>query len=351
VVPGKHLSVQQRAMIGALAGARDGWGRPLSCRVIAAQVGTSHPTVSRELRRDGKTRATYRAWSAQLDADVRRRRPKPFKLDLDPVLRRFVARGLARRWSPQQISGRLVEAFPPGHPRAGRMRVSHTTIYHSIYVLGRPKLRAELDAQLRRRGQIRRPRAESHGYERIKDAVPIAARPPEADDRRVPGHWEGDLIKGRRNASAIATLVERTTRFTILVPLPNGWKAHLVAEALAGAVQDLPAHLRRSLTWDRGTEMAAHAQFSVATGIEVYFADPHSPWQRASNENTNGLLRDYLPKGPNGTDLNTVSAARYRQIQDELNGRPRQILGFKTPTEALTTLITTAQQADGATTP
>jgi IS30 family transposase len=342
--------VQQRAMIGALARARDGRGRPLTHRVIAEQVGTSHPTVSRELRRDGKSRISYQAWSAQLDADVRRRRPKPFKLDVDPVLRRFVARGLARRWSPQQISGRLVEAFGPGHPRAGRMRVSHTTIYHAIYVLGRPKLRAELDVQLRRRGQTRRSQADSHGYERIKDAVPIAQRPPEADDRRVPGHWEGDLIKGKGNASAIATLVERTTRFTILVPLPNGWKAHLVAEALAGAVQDLPTHLRRSLTWDRGTEMAAHAQFSVATGVEVYFADPHSPWQRASNENTNGLIRDYLPKGSD-ISIATIPLRRLREIQKELNGRPRKILGFKTPAEALTTLITTAQQADGATTP
>jgi len=352
-VPGQHLSAEQRAMIGALARTRDGHGRRLGYRAIGVQVGCSHSTVGRELRRDGKDRGSYSAWSAQLDADVRRRRPKRFKLDRDPVLRGWVARGLRKRWSPQQITGRLVEQFPMGRPstqhRAERMRVSHTTIYRSIYVLGRTGLRSELDVQLRRRGQVHRPRGES--YDRIKDAVPIASRPPEADDRRVPGHWEGDLIKGPGNRSAIATLVERTTRFTILVPLPRGWKAHLVAEALAAGVADLPGHLRRSLTWDRGTEMAAHATFSIATGIEVYFADPHSPWQRASNENTNGLLRDYFPKGAKGTDLSTVSAAQLRSVQDELNDRPRQVLGFKTPAEALTTLITTAQTGNGATTP
>ncbi len=342
---GRHLSAQQRAMIGALARSGDPQGPGPSVRVIAAQVGCSHATVSRELRRDGATRATYSAWSAQLDADVRRRRPKVFKLEVDRWLRAVVARGLTKRWSPQQIAGRLARQFGEGHRLAGRMRVSHTTIYRSIYLLGRTRLCAELDAQLRRRGRVRRPAGVA--YDRIKDASPISARPPEAADRVVPGHWEGDLIKGKRNASAIATLVERTTRFTVLVPLPQGWKATVLAQALAGAVQGLPRHLLASLTWDRGTEMAAHAQFTVATGVAVYFADPHSPWQRPSNENTNGLLRDYLPKG---TDLNAVPPARLTEIQDELNGRPRKVIGFATPAEALNDLINAAQTARGATT-
>ena len=342
---GRHLSAQQRAMIGALAQSRDGRGRPLSMRVIGAQVGCAHSTVSRELRRDGTNRATYSAWSAQLDAQVRRHRPKVFKLEVDGLLRAQVAAGLGKRWSPQQIAGRLVRRFPEGHRLAGRMRVSHTTIYRSIYLVGRVGLCAELDAQLRRRGQVRRARGAA--YDRIKDAVPIDQRPAEVADRAVPGHWEGDLIKGKNNASAIATLVERTTRFTVLVPLPAGWKATVLAQALAGAVEALPRHLLASLTWDRGTEMAGHAQFTMATGVAVYFADPHSPWQRPSNENTNGLLRDYLPKG---TDLGAVSPARLTEIQDELNGRPRKVIGFATPAEALNDLINTAQRPHGATT-
>jgi IS30 family transposase len=338
VVPGVHLDAEQRSVIGVLA------RRGCSCREIAGQVGVSHSTVSRELRRDGASRDTYRAWTAQLDADVRRRRPKPFRLQREPQLREQVAGLLRARCSPQQVTGRLRRL----HPDQPELHVSHTTIYRAIYLLGRAKLLTELDVELRRKGKVRRPRSDSHGYSRIKDAVSIHDRPAEVQDRRVPGHWEGDLLKGKANASAIATLVERTTRFTILVPLPAGWKSTVLAEALADAVHDLPTHLKRSLTWDRGTEMAAHATFTIATDIAVYFADPHSPWQRPSNENTNGLIRQYLPKG---TDLHAVSATKLREIQNEINARPRKIIEFATPAEALDELIAKAGTTDGATTP
>jgi IS30 family transposase len=281
-------------------------------------------------------------FSAQLDADVRRRRPKPFRLLADTAagarLRYEVARGLRKNWSPQQVSGRLKRNFP-GRPE---LHMSHTAIYRSIYMLGRQRLLAEIDHPLRRGGQG--PRRRGVPYSRIKDAVSIHDRPAEAD-ARLPGHWEGDLIKGKNNASAIATLVERATRFTLLVPLPHGWKSAVVADALAEAVTQLPAHLWASLTWDRGLEMAAHARFTVATGVQVYFADPHSPWQRPTNENTNGLLRQYLPKG---SDLNAVTPERLTEIQHLINGRPRKILDFATPAEALDELIA---RAGDATTP
>src|SRR4051794_10618046 len=336
-MPGKHLTLEQRTIIAGLLSARGSSGRPLGVRAIARQVGVAHTTVTRELGRDGASRRTYAVFSAQLDADVRRRRPKAFRLTQNAGLCREVAKGLRRQWSPQQISGRLRRTFP-GRPE---MYMSHTAIYRSIYVLGRQRLLAEIDHPLRRGGQG--PRKRGVPYSRIKDAVSIHERPPEAG-ARVPGHWEGDLIKGKNNASAIATLVERATRFTLLIPLPQGWKSQLVADALAGAVTQLPAHLWASLTWDRGLEMAAHARFTVATGVQVYFADPHSPWQRPTNENTNGLLRQYLPKG---TDLNAVPAERLTEIQHLINGRPREVLEFATPAEALDELIA---RAGGATT-
>jgi transposase, IS30 family len=336
-MPGKHLTVQQRTVIAGLVSARGPSGRRLGVREIARQVGVSHTTVSRELRRDGVCRDTYVVFSAQLDADVKRHRPKTFRLVENAELRREVVKGLRRQWSPQQISGRLGRDFPD----RPEMHMSPTAIYHSIYVLGRQRLLAEIDHPLRRGGQGPRPRGVA--YSRIKDAVSIHERPAEAD-ARVPGHWEGDLIKGKNNASAIATLVERATRFTLLVPLPHGWKSQVVADALAEAVTQLPAHLWASLTWDRGLEMAAHARFTVATGVKVYFADPHSPWQRPTNENTNGLLRQYLPKG---SDLNAVSPQRLTEIQHLINGRPRKVLQFATPAEALDELIA---RAGGATT-
>jgi IS30 family transposase len=347
-MPGKHLTKDQRGILAGIlavpvpADASGRPGRPPGSRAIAAQVGVSHSTILRELRRDGASRATYSAWSAQLDADAKRRRPKPFRLLADTAtgarLRREVAVGLRRNWSPQQVSGRLKR----DHPGRPELHMSHTAIYRSIYILGRQRLLAEIDHPLRRGGQARRPRGVA--YSRIKDPVSIHDRPAEAD-ARVPGHWEGDLIKGKNNASAIATLVERATRFTLLVPLPQGWKSHVVADALAAAVTQLPAHLWSSLTWDRGLEMAAHARFTIATGVAVYFADPHSPWQRPTNENTNGLLRQYLPKG---SDLNAVPPERLTQIQHLINGRPRKVLQFATPAEALDELIA---KASGATTP
>jgi IS30 family transposase len=340
-VPGKHLTLEQRTIIAGLLSARGPSGRPLGVRAIAWQVGVAHTTVARELRRDGVSRDTYAVFSAQLDADVRRRRPKPFRLlaatAVGALLRREVAKGLRKNWSPRQVSGRLRRDYPG----RAEMYMSHTAIYRSIYVLGRQRLLAEIDHPLRRGGQG--PRKRGVPYPRIKDAVSIHDRPAEAD-ARVPGHWEGDLIKGKNNASAIATLVERATRFTLLVPLPAGWKSQVVADALAAAVTQLPAHLWASLTWDRGVEMAAHARFTIATGVQVYFADPHSPWQRPTNENTNGLLRQYLPKG---SDLNAVPADRLTEIQHLINGRPREVLQFATPAEALDELIA---RAGGATT-
>jgi IS30 family transposase len=309
----------------------------VSCAAIARQVGVHRTTVARELCRDGKDRGSWTAWSAQLDADARRRRPKAFRAQTCLQLRREIAAGLGRQWSPEQISGRLRVDFPD----RPELQMSHTAIYRSVYVLGRQKLLKELDHPLRRGGKG--PTRRGVSYSRIKDATPISERPAEAD-ARLPGHWEGDLIKGKNNASAIATLVERHTRFTLLVPLPDGWKADVLADALAQAVTALPAHLWASLTWDRGTEMAAHATFTLTTGIKVYFADPHSPWQRPSNENTNGLLRQYLPKG---TDLNTVPPERLTEIQDLINGRPRKLLDFRTPAEALDELLA---EAGGATT-
>lgn len=340
-MPGKHLTLEQRTVIAGLLSARGPSGRPWGVRSIARQVGVSHTTVARELRRDGVSRATYSTWSAQLDADVKRRRPKAFRLTQNAALRREVVKGLRRQWSPQQISGRLKRKFP-AQPE---MSMSHTAIYRSIYILGRQRLLAEIDHPLRRGGQG--PRKRGSAYSRIKDAASIHDRPATVDeaDARIPGHWEGDLIKGKNNASAIATLVERATRFTLLVPLPQGWKSQVVADALAAAVTALPAHLWTSLTWDRGLEMAAHARFTVATGVKVYFADPHSPWQRPTNENTNGLIRQYLPKG---SDLNAVTPERLTQIQHLINGRPRQVLQFATPAEALDELIA---RAGGATTP
>lgn len=330
---GTHLTKDQRAIIAGMLSVNP----EASCAAIARQVGVHRSTVSRELRRDGKDRRSWRAWSAQLDADVRRRRPKAFRLLGEPELRHQVAVGLGKQWSPEQISGRLVRDFPD----RPEMRMSHTAIYRSVYVLGRQKLLRELDHPLRRGGQA--PRRRGEPYSRIKDATPIAERPAAAD-ARLPGHWEGDLIKGKNNASAMATLVERATRFTLLVPLPDGWKADTVADALAAAVGQLPRHLWASLTWDRGTEMAAHARFTMATGVKVYFADPHSPWQRPTNENTNGLVRQYLPKG---SDLNAVAPGRALEIQDLINGRPRKLLDFRTPAEALDELLA---QAGGATT-
>jgi IS30 family transposase len=240
------------------------------------------------------------------------------------------------RWSPEQISRRMRRDFPDD----ACMRISHEAIYQALYVQGRGGLRRELTACLRTGRALRKPRRRvDHRKKRMKDMVMISERPPEAADRAVPGHWEGDLIVGTGSASAIGTVVERTTRFTMLVHLPGGHDAVTVRDALATNILTLPSHLRRSLTWDQGWELMEHAQFSVDTDVAVYFCDPHSPWQRGTTENTNGLLRQYFPKG---TDLSVHSADDVANVAVALNGRPRKTLNWMTPAEAFAALLAAA---------
>jgi len=265
-------------------------------------------------------------------AAARARRPRPAKLARNRPLRRIVERLLELHWSPQQISWQLRQ----DHPHEPEMWVSHETIYQSLFVQGRGALRAELTRCLRT-GRARRRsarRATSAGH--LVDMVLISERPAEVEDRAVPGHWEGDLIIGKERHSAIGTLVERQTRFVLLVALPHGRTAEAVRAAVAERILSLPEQLRRSLTWDRGKEMAGHAQFTIDTGVAVYFCDPHSPWQRGSNENTNGLLRQYFPKG---TDLSVHDQAHLDAVARELNGRPRQTLDWMKPSEALAKIV------------
>jgi IS30 family transposase len=245
-----------------------------------------------------------------------------------PRLAKEVTAGLEKLWSPTQISKRL----RVDHPDDETMRVSHETIYQSIYVQGRGALRRELAACLRSGRAQRQPRSRLERRGRIPDIVSISERPAEVEDRAVIGHWEGDLILGAHNRSAIGTLVERRTRFVILLHLPGRHTAIEVRNAMAEAIQHLPATLKRSITWDRGTEMAEHVQFTIDTGVDVYFCDPQSPWQRGTNENTNGLARQYFPKG---TDLSVYSPEDLQAVADSLNGRPRETLNWATPTEAL----------------
>jgi IS30 family transposase len=299
-----------------------------SYRQIAARLGRAPSTVSREVTRNGG-RHRYRAQLADAAAFCRAHRPKATKLVLEPRLRAVVEAKLALRWSPQQIAGWL----PLAYPQDPVMRVSHETIYLSLFIQSRGALRRELQRCLRTGRAMRYPRGKRlpQGRGQLRDVVLISERPAEAEDRAVPGHWEGDLLLGRR-PSAVATLVERASRYLTLVALPDGCKAEQVRPALAAAVARLPEQLRRSLTWDQGKEMAEHIKFTVDTGVQVYFCDPRSPWQRGSNENTNGLLRQYLPKG---ADLGQLDQAALDAIAAELNGRPRQTLGFKTPSQAL----------------
>jgi IS30 family transposase len=298
------------------------------CRQIAARLGRAPSTVSRELARNGG-RGRYRAQAADAAAFGRAQRPKPAKLLLEPRLRAVVEAKLALRWSPQQIAGWL----PLAYPQDPVMRVSHETIYLSLFVQSRGALRRELQRCLRTGRAMRYPRGKRlpQGRGQLRDVVLISERPAEAEDRAVPGHWEGDLLLGKR-PSAVATLVERASRYLTLIALPDGYKAEQVRPALAAAVARLPEQLRRSLTWDQGKEMAEHNKFTVDTGVQVYFCDPRSPWQRGSNENTNGLLRQYLSRG---ADLRQLDQADLDAIAAELNGRPRQTLGFKTPSQAL----------------
>jgi IS30 family transposase len=299
-----------------------------SLRTIAVGLGRAPSTVSREVA-NNQGRRRYRACAAERAATGRARRPKQAKLAQCARLRAAVEAKLELRWSPQQISGWLVTEFPDDP----EMRVSHETIYLSLFVQSKGALRKELTRQLRSGHTQRRALGHSvmNGQGQLTGTINISERPAEADDRAVPGHWEGDLIFGK-GMSAIATLVERHSRFVMLIALPDGHRAEVVTDALATKIVELPDQLKRSLTWDQGKEMAQHARFTVATGVPVYFCDPYSPWQRGTNENTNGLLRQYFPKR---TDLKPFSQADLDAVAAELNDRPRQTLGFKSPSQAL----------------
>ena len=371
---GRYLSFAEREEIALLR------AQGLGVREVARRLGRAASAISRELRRNAATRGgelEYRATTAQWHAERSARRPKQAKLATNPLLRAYVqdrlsgavatpggtavagpavawkgrrhgrrqARRWARAWSPQRIAKRLRLDFPGD----GAMRISHEAIYQALYVQGRGALKRELTACLRTGRALRVPRARTRGRGKsfITPEILVSERPAEAADRAVPGHWEGDLIVGL-NRSAIGTLVERTTRFTMLLHLPPmeghgdgprekngpalaGHGAEAVRDAIAREITTLPEQLRRSLTWDQGAEMAQHARLRIDTGVQVYFCDPHSPWQRGTNENTNGLLRQYFPKG---TDLSTHSAEDLAAVAAALNGRPRQTLGWRTPAKA-----------------
>jgi transposase, IS30 family len=328
---GRYLGLAEREEIAILAEQRVGVGE------IARRLGRHKSTISRELGRNrvvDRHGPRYRAVAAQHQADERARRPKGTKLAACRRLRWYVQARLRVGWSPEQIARRLRVDFP----HDGSMQVSHETIYRALYVQGRGELRRELTACLRTGRALRKPRrgAVRPSRERIKDKAMISDRPAEADDRAVPGHWEGDLIIGKDGGSAIGTLVERSTRFVMLLHLPGGRDAATVADAITTKIQQLPAVLRRSLTWDQGIELARHTQITVAADLPVYFCDPHSPWQRGSNENTNGLLRQYFPKG---TDLSQHSADHLDAVAAQLNGRPRKTLGWKMPVETMQLLL------------
>jgi IS30 family transposase len=333
-VSARFLSADERVVIADLL------VQGCSQRVIARRLGRDPATISREVRRNRQPESArvdsgrYHPYAAQERAQRRRARPKVGKIAGCPALRALVQAMLHARHSPQQISARLRRDFPD----RSELHVCHETIYQALYVQGRGHLRRELAIALRTGRAIRRPhRSRDQRQPRfVQPMVMISQRPAEADDRAVPGHWEGDLIIGKDNGSAIGTLVERSTRYVLLVHLGAGRDAVSVRDGLLATIATLPAHLRRSLTWDQGTEMALHHQFSTAAGMPVYFCDPHSPWQRGSNENTNGLLRQYFPKG---TNLAGHTREHLAAVAAELNGRPRKTLGWDTPAERLATLL------------
>jgi IS30 family transposase len=296
-----------------------------SMRAIARRLGRAPSTISREVAANGG-RDGYSAWQAHQRARRQARRPKPCKLRAGRLLDEVSTR-LEQLWSPQEIAQRLRLDFPDDP----EMRVSHETIYQSLYVQGRGELRRELARCLRTGRAVRKKRGTVERRGRLPGMVNIAERPAEVEDRAVPGHWEGDLILGEGGRSAVGTLVERSTRLVLLLHLEQGRSADSVEAAMRKAIATLPAELRQSITWDQGAEMANHASFTIETGIPIYFCDPHAPWQRGSNENTNGLLRQYMPKG---TDLSKHTAADLVEIQRSLNGRPRKTLGYLTPSEA-----------------
>ena len=387
---GRYLSFAEREEIALMR------AQGHSMQEVARRLGRAASTISRELRRNASTRSgglEYRATTAQWHAERSARRPKPTKLALNPALRAYVQERLAgmvvaasgaaiagpsvswkgrrhgrrqerrwaRAWSPEQIARRL----PIDFPEDVTMRISHEAIYQALFIQGRGGLRRELTACLRSGRALRVPRARTRGRGKsfVRPEIMISERPAEAADRAVPGHWEGDLILGL-GSSAVGTLVERTTRFTMLLHLPRmpghgetarvknglalaGHGAEAVREAITRTITTLPEQLRQSLTWDQGAEMAEHARLRIDAGVQVYFCDPHSPWQRATNENTNGLLRQYFPKG---TDLSAHGAKEIAAVAAALNARPRKTLDWKTPAEALDALLQTANKQPVATT-
>jgi IS30 family transposase len=359
--PRLSLLERERIMIGTSRGE--------SIRSIARGLGRAPSTVMREIEKNGRTRMApgrYRAlhrfgvnrggWDArsgysaslaQQRTEARARRPKAGKLARCPALCAQVQALLVKKYSPEQIAGVLATTYPDRL----EMQVSHETIYKALYVQGRGELRRELSMCLRTGRALRKPRRRARGGDRrgrIPGMINISERPAEADDRAVPGHWEGDLIIGKNQASQIGTLVERSTGFVRLLHLPDTRSAEVVAEAMIAAIKELPPTLRRTVTWDQGHEMAQHARISIDAGIEVYFCDPHSPWQRGSNENTNGLLRQYFPKG---TDLSIHTAEHLSYVADELNGRPRKRFGWDNPTNRLNALLSAATETTVATKP
>jgi transposase, IS30 family len=330
VEPRRSLSYRERCRVEALHAAGH------SRAEIARRLGRHRSTIGRELERNSTVRGggSYRAGNAQAKADHRARRPKPGKLAVSLPLRRQVQDRLKRKDSPEQIAQRLRVDFPD----EPEMWVSHETIYQSLYVQARGGLKRELTRHLRTGRTLRKPQRRSdQRRERFAGMVMISDRPAEVEDRAVPGHWEGDLILGStESGSAVGTLVERMTRFVMLLHLPGGHSAEIVQEAMVAKMATLPEQLRLSLTWDQGSELANHIAIAEATGLSIYFCDPHSPWQRGTNENTNGLLRQYLPKGK---DLSFYGPGLLDQIASELNGRPRKTLNWRTPAEALNALL------------
>lgn len=338
---GRYLTLAERVFIA------DAHRAGVSMRQIARRLGRAPSTISREIGNNcyvrigpsGRERRSARRYgpeAAERKARARRRRPKQRKLAMDPVLHAHVQACLARKWSPRQIAKTLPRVFPDQPQR----HIVHETIYQALYLQGRGELRREVAAALRtgraRRRPRRDPNARQHRF--VEPMVMISERPAEVTDRAVPGHWEGDLIIGKDNGSAIATLVERHTRYVLLAHLSAGRDALSVRDALVATMSTLPEHLKRSLTWDQGSEMARHHEFKIATGIPVYFCDPATPWMRGSNENTNGLLRQYFPKG---TDLFVHSAEHLTAVAAELNDRPRETLDWDTPAQRLARLMQT----------
>ena len=328
---GLRLSLAERETIGLMAAAGS------SMRAISRELGRHVSTVSRELARN-RGRDGYRPLRAQLRAEREARRPQASKLALNPRLRERVEEDLQALYSPEQIAGRL----RVDHPDDPEMQVHHETIYRDLFVQARGGLRADLVKCLRTGRARRVPRRQlgdrfsGNGPGQIPDKLMIAERPEEVDERVVPGHWEGDLIMGKANATAIGTLVERTTNYTLLLHLPNGHSAEAVTTAITEAMAELPKTLRRSLTWDQGKELSDHKTIARATDLAVYFCDPHSPWQRPVNENTNGLLRQYFPKG---TDLSIHSREDLDWVAQQFNDRPRKRLGYARPSELINELL------------